>query len=35
MSLLEQDITRKGWIEEIVIPEFDKGNNKEYEMEAI
>ena len=33
MSLLEQDITRKG--REFSVPEFDPGNNKEYKVEAI
>ena len=33
MSLLEQDITRKG--REFLVPEFEPGNNKEYEVEAI
>ena len=33
MSLLKQDTTRKG--REFLIPEFELGNNKEYEMEAI
>ena len=38
MSLLEQDITRKGRINEQLLepaPEFDAGANKEYEVEAI
>ena len=38
MSLLEQDTTRKGWMNELfpeLEPEFDAGNNKEYEVEAI
>ena len=33
MSLLEQDITRKGW--EFLIPEFEPGDNKKYKVEAI
>ena len=33
MSLLEQDITRKG--REFSVPEFEPGDNKEYEVEAI
>ena len=33
MSLLEQDITRKG--QEFSGPVFEPGDNKEYEMEAI
>ena len=38
MSILEQDTTRKGRINELFPepePEFDTGNNKEYEVEAI
>ena len=38
MSLLEQDIIRKGRMNELFPepePEFDAGNNKEYEVEAI
>ena len=31
--LLEQDTTRKGW--EFSVPEFEPGNNKEYEVEGI
>ena len=31
--LLEQDITRKG--REFSVPEFEPGDNKEYEVEAI
>ena len=33
MSLLEEDITRKG--QEFLVPEFESGNNKEYEVETI
>ena len=33
MSLLEQDITRKG--REFLVPEFEPGDDKEYEVEAI
>ena len=33
MSLLEQDITRKGW--EFSVPEFKPGDDKEYKVEAI
>ena len=33
VSLLEQDITRKG--REISVPEFEPGDDKEYEVEAI
>ena len=33
VSLLEQDTTRKGW--EISVPEFEPGDDKEYEVEAI
>ena len=33
MSLLEQDTIRKGW--EFSVPEFEPGNDKEYEVEAI
>ena len=38
MSLLEQDITRKGQINELFPepePKFDAGDNKEYKVEAI
>ena len=38
MSLLEQDTTRKGWMNELFPkpePEFDAGNDKEYEVETI
>ena len=37
MSLLEQDITRKGWVDEMTSrPEFENGdNNEEYKVEAI
>ena len=38
MSLLEQDTTRKRWINELfskLEPEFNAGNNKEYKIEAI
>lgn len=34
MLLLEQDIIRKGQIKKFV-PEFETGNNKKYEVEAI
>ena len=33
VSLLEQDTTKKG--REFSVPEFEPGNNKKYEMEAI
>ena len=33
VSLLEQDTTRKGW--EFSVPEFELGDDKEYEVEAI
>ena len=33
MSLLEQDITKKG--REFSMPEFKSGNNKKYKVEAI
>ena len=33
MSLLEQDITKKGW--KFSVPEFELGDDKEYEVEAI
>ena len=33
MSLLEQDTIRKG--QEFSVPEFELGDNKEYEVEAI
>ena len=33
VSLLEQDITRKG--QEFSVPEFESGNDKEYEVETI
>ena len=33
MSLLEQDTTRKG--REFSVPEFEPGDDKEYEVEAI
>ena len=38
MSLLEQDNTKKGQINELFLepePEFDAGDNKEYKIEAI
>ena len=38
MSLLEQDTTRKGRMNELFPepePEFDAGDNKEYKVEAI
>ena len=38
MSLLEQDTMKNGRINELFLelePEFDTGNNKEYEVEAI
>ena len=36
VSLLEQDITRKGRMNKFVeVPEFEVGDNKEYEVEAI
>ena len=38
MSLLEQDTTRKEQINKLFLepePEFDIGNNKKYEIEAI
>ena len=38
MSLLEQNTTRKEWINELFLepePEFDAGDNKEYKIEAI
>ena len=38
MSLLEQNTTRKEWINELFPepePKFDAVNNKEYEVEAI
>ena len=36
ISLLEQDITRKGRINKFAkVPEFETGNDKEYEVEAI
>ena len=33
VSLLEQDITKKGW--EFLVPKFEQSNNKEYKVEAI
>ncbi len=33
MSLLEQDITKKGWVETTI--ELDKGNSEEYKVETI
>ena len=38
MSLLGEDTTRKGWMNELfpeLEPEFDVGDNKEYKLEAI
>ena len=38
MLLLEQDITRKKWMNELFSepePKFDVGNNKKYKIEAI
>ena len=35
VSLLEEDTTRKGWIDKTTQLEFEAGNNKEYEMEEI
>ena len=36
ISLLEQDTTRKKWMNEFTeVPKFELGNNKEYELEAI
>ena len=38
MSLLEQDTTKKRWMSELFPepePEFDVGNNKDYEVKAI
>ena len=34
VSLLKQDITKKGWMDEKVT-KFETGNNKEYEVEGI
>ena len=33
--LLEQNITRKGRMNKFSVPEFEPGDNKEYEIEAI
>ena len=36
MSLLEKDIIKKEWMNEFVeMLEFETGNNKKYEVEAI
>ena len=35
MSLLEPDTTRKGLINEFLAPEFELGDDKKYELEAI
>ena len=35
VSLLEQDSTKKGQINEFSVPEFEPGDDKEYEIEAI
>ena len=36
MSLLEQDITKTGWMNKFLpMPEFEIGNNKKYEIEVI
>ena len=35
VSLLKQDIIKKGWINKFSVTEFEVGNDKEYEIEAI
>ena len=35
VSLLEKDTTRKGRMNEFLVPKFEPGNNKEYEVKAI
>ena len=35
MSLLEQDTSRKGWVDEMIQLDFEAGDDKEYEVEGI
>lgn len=35
MSLLEQEITKKGQMKKYLVPEFETSNNKEYKVKGI
>lgn len=35
MSLLEQDTTKKKWINKFLLPDFKVGDNKKYKVKAI